>query len=104
MVGVQGWDNSFSYLIEENDSYNLNKKDEQGASLKTGVGIGFGLSKSMALTIDFENTKIAGVNTNSVGVNCLLRLQPLLHSSPLPLSCRFVTLFPKLCACEMQFN
>lgn len=73
VVGVEGWDNSFSYLIEENDSYNLNKKDEQGASLKTGVGVGFGLSKSMALTIDFENTKIAGVNTNSVGVNCLLR-------------------------------
>jgi hypothetical protein len=73
LVGLQGWDNQFEMLQKNNDSFNVASKDDRGASLLTGVGIGYGVSKSMAFTLDFEQTEIAQFKTNSVSINWLFR-------------------------------
>lgn len=73
LVGLQGWDNQFDMLEKGNDSFNVISQDDRGASLLTGFGIGYGVSKSMAFTLDFEQTEIAEIKTNSVSINWLFR-------------------------------
>jgi hypothetical protein len=38
-------------------------------SLLTGLGLGYGFNKVLAVSIDFERTKIANISTQSLGLS-----------------------------------
>lgn len=72
-VGVVGWDNKMEQLIYQGSALATQKIDDRGTSLVSGLGIGYGISKSMALTLDYEKTEIAEIKTDTLSVSLLFR-------------------------------
>ena len=73
-LGSLFWDNEFDYISGNINELAKETKNETGISLLTGFGLGYGFSKNFAISIDFENTKIAEINTQTVAISMMYRL------------------------------
>lgn len=72
-IGALVWDNELSVLTQNTDELLVNKTSDTGISLLTGVGIGYGFNKRMAMSLDIEKTEIAKVTTQNLGVSFFVR-------------------------------
>lgn len=72
-VGMVGWDNKMEQLIYQGSTLATQKIDDRGTSLVSGLGVGYGISKSMALTLDYEKTKVAEIDVDTLSVSLLFR-------------------------------
>lgn len=72
-IGAYLWDNEFSTLIGEVDAPQIEKLNDTGVSLLTGIGVGYGFNSQFAVSLDFENTEIANITTNSLSLSLLAR-------------------------------
>jgi len=72
-VGLLAWDNEFSFLVDEDEGLAVQKTSDTGISLLTGFGIAYGFNSSVAISLDYENTKIAKITTQGLSVSLLMR-------------------------------
>lgn len=72
-IGALAWDNEFSVLAQNNEELLVQKTSDSGVSLLTGVGLGYGINKAVAVSLDFEKTEIADISTQSLGVSLFIR-------------------------------
>jgi hypothetical protein len=68
-LGALAWDNELTILAQGAEDLLLEKRSETGMSLLTGLGLGYGFNKVLAVSIDFERTKIANISTQSLGLS-----------------------------------
>lgn len=72
-VGALIWDNKFNYLEGDITTQVLKTKKDSGTSLITGLGIGYGVNKKFAVSLDVEKTKIHKIPTRTVALSLVLR-------------------------------
>ena len=72
-IGAYIWDNELTVLAQSNDILITEKTSESDISLLTGLGIGYGFNDAVAISIDFENTEIAQITTQNIGVSLFIR-------------------------------
>jgi len=74
-IGALGWDNkSESLASSENEAYTTIEAKDRGVSLLTGIGIGYGISKTMAVSLDFETTKVAEISIKTLSLGFSFKL------------------------------
>jgi len=74
-VGAVGWDNKHASLnMAEDKKVSVIEVKDRGISLLTGLGIGYGLSKGMAITLDFERTEVAEVSVKTLSLGFSFKL------------------------------
>jgi len=47
---------------------------DRGVSLLTGIGFGYGISKTMAVTLDFEKTEVADIPVKTISLGFSFKL------------------------------
>ncbi len=67
------WNTSLTHFTLKNAQYDTVTKDLNGVSMSSGFGIGFAISRSVALTGDFESTEIADVRLETLAISALIR-------------------------------
>jgi hypothetical protein len=72
-AGALLWHNKFSILTGTPQQIEVNTTKDTGVSLVVGVGLGYGFNKKVALSLDFEKSKVAGLSTQSLGLSVLVR-------------------------------
>lgn len=72
-VGALLWDSKLSVLVQTPGKLMVNKVSSSGVSLLTGVGIGYGFSKTIAISLDFERTEIAEITSQNLSLSFLIR-------------------------------
>jgi hypothetical protein len=72
-IGALVWDNEITSLAQNTEELLLQKTGESGISLLTGIGLGYGFSKALAISLDFEKTEIAQISSHSIGVSIFTR-------------------------------
>jgi hypothetical protein len=73
-VGALLWDNDFNYLAGEIDNLTVEKSSDNGVSLLTGVGIGYGFNNKVAISLDYEKTTIADIDTSNLAFSLIIRI------------------------------
>jgi len=72
-VGVIAWSNKFTFLTGKAGALTSEELSDKGVSLTTGVGVGYGFSKRIAMSFDAERTEIADIATQNLGVSFFVR-------------------------------
>ena len=72
-AGSLFWNNKVDYLSGDINELVVETKSETGNSLITGIGVGYGISKNLAFSLDFENTEIAEINNQTVAISMMFR-------------------------------
>jgi hypothetical protein len=73
-VGLVSWDNETDTLVDNGSAvFDTEKQTNKGNSLLTGVGIGYGFNRNVAVAFDFEKTEIDKITTENLGLSLLLR-------------------------------
>jgi hypothetical protein len=72
-IGALVWDNEITTLAQNTEELLLQKTGESGISLLTGIGLGYGFNKAVAISLDFEKTEIAQISSHSIGVSIFTR-------------------------------
>ena len=73
-LGYTSWYNETTFLVDEGAaSYVTKEKKSKGGDLLTGLGIGYGFNKQVAVSFDIEKTEINKIKTDNLGLSLLLR-------------------------------
>ncbi len=72
-LGALAWDNELTILAQGAEDLLVEKRSETGISLLTGLGLGYGFNKVLAVSLDFERTEIANISTQSLGLSIFLQ-------------------------------
>lgn len=72
-VGSLFWNNEFDYLSGNVGELVVKNESDTGASLLTGIGLGYSFTKNIAVSFEFENTKIANIKTQTISLSMMLR-------------------------------
>ncbi|NMH66593.1 outer membrane beta-barrel protein [Shewanella salipaludis] len=72
-LGALVWDNEFSTLVQGSDGLVVQKTSDNGVSLLTGIGAGYGFNKKFAMSLDFERTDIASITTQNLSLAFIMR-------------------------------
>jgi hypothetical protein len=73
-LGALIWSNESTILTGSAAVPETDKISDNGISAIAGFGIGYGFNNKVALTLDFEKTKIAGINTQNLGLALIVRI------------------------------
>jgi len=73
-IGAVFWKNESTYLRGDMSNLSSERVSDKGVSLLSGIGIGYGISRSFAVFLDFEKTEIADIKTQNIGLSLLIRL------------------------------
>ncbi len=73
-LGALVWNNELTILSGSVAVPETKKTNDNGVSPIAGLGVGFGFNDMVALTLDFEKTKIAGISTQSLGLALVVRI------------------------------
>ncbi|MEW6990345.1 outer membrane beta-barrel protein [Colwelliaceae bacterium 6441] len=72
-LGALAWDNDFTVLVQGQEQLLVEKSSDTGISLLSGIGLGYGFNKVVAVSLDFEKTEIADITNQSLGLSVFLR-------------------------------
>jgi hypothetical protein len=74
-LGAIGWDNTYGSLnVAEDEVVKVIDTKDRGVSLLTGIGFGYGISKTMAVTLDFEKTEVAEIPVKTISIGFSFKL------------------------------
>ena len=74
-IGAVGWDNKYASLSQaEDDVVSVIEQKDRGVSMLTGIGFGYGISKTMAMTLDFETTEVADISVKTISLGFSFKL------------------------------
>jgi len=74
-LGAIGWDNKYASLnVAEDEVVNVIEAKDRGVSLLTGIGFGYGISKTIAVTLDFEKTEVADISVKTISLGFSFKL------------------------------
>ncbi len=73
-LGVLIWNNELTTLAGSTAAPETKKTSDNGISVIAGLGVGYGFNNKVAITLDFEKTKIAGINTQNLGLALIVRI------------------------------
>ena len=72
-LGALLWDNEFEHLTADVSAPLVKKDSDTGISLLTGIGLGYGFNKKVALSLDFESSEIADISMQTLSLSLLVR-------------------------------
>ncbi|MFT5756207.1 MAG: hypothetical protein ACI9LM_000919 [Alteromonadaceae bacterium] len=72
-IGALAWNNELTVLAQSKEELVVQKTSESGVSLLTGVGLGYGINKVVAVSLDFEKTEIANISSQNLGLSIFVR-------------------------------
>lgn len=72
-VGAVAWDNDMTVLTQKDGDFATIKNSDTGVSLLTGLGIGYGFNRSIAMSLDFEKTEISDVKNKNLSLSFMVR-------------------------------
>jgi hypothetical protein len=72
-LGAVFWDNEFDTLSGDSELQIVKSVGDSGTSMLAGVGLGYGFNKKVAMSLDFETTKIATITTQTIGLSLIIR-------------------------------
>ena len=72
-LGALVWDSKLESLAGTADAPVINKRSDSGVSLLTGVGLGYGFNKKVAMSVDFEQSEVFNITTKTLGVSLSIR-------------------------------
>jgi hypothetical protein len=73
-LGALLWNNELTTLEGSTAAPETKKTSDNGISAIAGVGVGYGFNNKVAVTLDFEQTKIAGIKTQNLGLSLIIRI------------------------------
>ncbi|RVU42008.1 hypothetical protein EOE67_02145 [Rheinheimera riviphila] len=73
-LGALLWNNELTTLAGSVATPEPKKTSDNGVSAIAGLGVGYGLNSKVAITLDVEKTKIAGIHTQNIGLSLLIRI------------------------------
>jgi len=60
--------------VAEDEVVSVTEAKDRGVSLLTGIGFGYGISKTMAVTLDFEKTEVADIPVKTISLGFSFKL------------------------------
>jgi|GEM_PF-1270532 len=72
-LGALFWNNKLTTAAGSNAAVETNKLSDNGISAIAGFGVGYGINHQVAMTLDFEQTKVAGIKTQNLGASLVVK-------------------------------
>lgn len=72
-LGALLWQNEFSYLSGTPAQTEVKQVKDSGVSMLAGFGVGYGFNENWTLSVDFEKTEVADIETKTLGVSVLFQ-------------------------------
>lgn len=73
-VGALAWSSDKEFITKGTDEFVINEESESGVSMVSGLSLAYGIRKSVAVSLDYEKTEIAGIDTSNIGLSVTFRL------------------------------
>jgi hypothetical protein len=72
-LGALVWDSKLESLAGTSDAPTISKSSDSGISLLSGVGLGYGFNKKVAMSVDYEQSEVFNITTKTLGVSLSIR-------------------------------
>ncbi len=72
-AGIQVWRKKTGFLTNIVSSPDVSSKKEDGVSLITGAGIGYGINRHAALSLDYEMTELNDLDINNLSFSVAIK-------------------------------